>query len=98
MKPGILVALYLVIRIVSMTLQRIIKGINVCEVSMIPLLFILMVTWLSILLSCHFSPEITWFTYYMGAVIGLFASGLALDFWNKRNRRDLEVTEIRREI
>ena len=65
---------------------------------MIPLLFILMVTWLSILISCHMSPEITWFTYYMGAVIGLFVSGMALDLWNKRTRRDLDVTEIRREI
>jgi hypothetical protein len=65
---------------------------------MIPLLFILMVTWLSILFSCHFSPEITWFTYYMGAVIGLFASGMALDLWTKRNRRDVDVAEIRREI
>jgi len=98
MKPGILLAHSLVIRIVSMTLKRIIKGINVCEVNMIPLLFILMVTWLSILISCHMSPEITWFTYYMGAVIGLFVSGMALDLWNKRTRRDLDVTEIRREI
>ena len=65
---------------------------------MIPLLFILMVTWLSILVSRHMSPEITWFTYYLGTVIGLFVSGTVLDFWNKRTRRDLNVTEIRREI
>ena len=98
MKPGILVANFLVIRIVSMTLKRIIKGINIYEVDMIPLLFILMVIWLSILISCHMSPTITWFTYYIGAVIGLFVSGLALDLWNKRSRRDVDVTEIRREI
>jgi uncharacterized membrane protein SirB2 len=67
-------------------------------IDMIPLLFILIVTGLSILISCHFSPEITWFTYYIGAVIGLFISGLALEFWNRRKRRDEDVTTIRREI
>jgi len=65
---------------------------------MIPLLFILIVTGLSILISCHLSPEITWFTYYIGAVIGLFISGIALDFWNIRNRGDENLTVIRREI
>ena len=65
---------------------------------MIPLLFILIVTGLSILISCHLSPEITWFTYYIGAVIGLFMSGMALEFWNKRNRGDENVTVVRREI
>ena len=54
---------------------------------MIPLLFILIVTGFSILISCHFSPEITRPTCYIGAAIGLFASGIALDFWNGRNRR-----------
>jgi len=65
---------------------------------MIPLLFILTVTGFSILISCHLSPEITWFTYYIGAVIGLFMSGIALDFWNRINRGDENVTVIRREI
>lgn len=65
---------------------------------MIPLLFILIVTGLSTLISCHFSPQITWFTYYLGGVIGLFVSGIALDFWNRRNRRDENVITIRREI
>jgi prepilin-type N-terminal cleavage/methylation domain-containing protein len=54
---------------------------------MIPLLFILIVTGFSILISCHFSPEITRPTYYIGAAIGLFASGITLDFWNGRKRR-----------
>ena len=65
---------------------------------MIPLLVILMVTGFSILISCHFTPKVTWFTYYTGAVIGIFVSGMALEFWNKRNRRDLNVTKIRRYI
>ena len=57
------------------------------EIDMIPLLVILIVTGFSMLISCHFSPEITRSTYYLGAAIGLFASGIALDFWNGRNRR-----------
>ncbi len=65
---------------------------------MIPLLFILTVTGLSILISCHFSPEITWFTYYIGGMIGLFVSGIALDFWDWRIRRQANVKPIRREI
>ena len=65
---------------------------------MIPLLFILTVTGLSMLISCYFSPEITWFTYYIGGMIGLFVSGTALDFWNWRIRRQANVTLIRREI
>lgn len=65
---------------------------------MIPLLFILMVTGLSILISRHFAPKVTWFTYYIGTVIGIFVSGMALDFWNKRNRKDVDATEIRRYI
>ena len=65
---------------------------------MMPLLFILAVTGLSMLISCHFSPEITWFTYYIGGMIGLFVSGTALDFWNWRIRKQANVTLIRREI
>jgi hypothetical protein len=65
---------------------------------MIPLLFIVTVTGLSMLISCHFSPEITWFTYYIGGMTGLFVSGTALDFWNWKIRRQTNVTIIRREI
>lgn len=65
---------------------------------MIPLLVILMVTGFSMLTSCHFTPNVTWFTYYVGALIGIFVSGMALEFWNKRNRRDLNATKIRRYI
>ena len=50
---------------------------------MIPLLVILMITGFSILTSCHFTPNVTWFTYYVGAVIGIFVSGMVLEFWNK---------------
>ena len=97
-KSGILVANFSVIRIVSTTFRRILIRRSECEVNMIPLLFILMVTWLRILISCHISPTITCFTYYMGGVIGLFVSGITLDLWNKRNRRDVDAKQIRREI
>ncbi len=59
---------------------------------MLPLLFILIVTGLSILISCLLSDEITWFTYYIGTVAGLLISGIALGFWNRRSRRDENVT------
>jgi uncharacterized membrane protein SirB2 len=65
---------------------------------MIPLLLMLMVTGLSVLTSCHLAPNVTWFTYYIGGVIGLFVSGMAFDFWNKKNRSDVNVAEIRRYI
>jgi hypothetical protein len=65
---------------------------------MIPLLFILVITGFSILISCHVTPTVTWFSYYIGAVIGIFVSGMVLDFCNKRNRRDAEADTIRRYI
>jgi L-lactate permease len=53
---------------------------------MIPLLFIILVTGLSILVSAQFSSKVTWFTYYVGGIAGLLVSGLALEIWNKRRR------------
>ena len=54
---------------------------------MLPLLFILIVTGLSILVSYLLSEKITWFTYYMGTMSGLLISGIALELWNRRSRR-----------
>jgi hypothetical protein len=56
---------------------------------MIPLIFIIMVTGLCIYLSYHVTPEseITWFTYYKGGIVGMFVSGLALEFWIKKRKR-----------
>ena len=54
---------------------------------MLPLLFILVVTGLGILISLLLSDNITWFTYYVGAMAGLLVSGVALDLWNRRSRR-----------
>jgi hypothetical protein len=54
---------------------------------MLPFLFILIVTGLSIFVSYQLSEEITWFTYYIGIMSGLLISGIALDLWNRRSRR-----------
>jgi hypothetical protein len=54
---------------------------------MLPLLFILIVTGLSILVSYLLSEKITWFTYYIGTMSGLLISGIALELWNRRSRR-----------
>jgi predicted tellurium resistance membrane protein TerC len=54
---------------------------------MSPLLFILIVTGLSIFINYLLSEEITWKTYYMGIMYGLLISGIAIDIWNWRNRK-----------
>ena len=54
---------------------------------MLPLLFILIVTGLSILASYLLSENITWLTYYMGTMSGLLISGSMLDLWNWRSRK-----------
>ena len=55
---------------------------------MIALHFVLLITALSVVISCRLSPEVTWFTYYVGGVAGLFASGVMLEAWNRKRRRD----------
>ncbi|MBN2125843.1 MAG: hypothetical protein JW821_16210 [Deltaproteobacteria bacterium] len=55
---------------------------------MIALHFILLVTALGVVISCRLSPEVTWFTYYIGGVVGLFGSGIMLEAWNRKRRRE----------
>ena len=58
-----------------------------------PLLFIVLVTALSILVSLQFGSEVTWFNYYVGGMAGLLVSGTVLDFVSKRKRKkELEET------
>ena len=64
---------------------------------MIALLFILIVTGLSILISYYLNPEVSWLAYYKGGVAGLFISAIAIYFWNKI-RRDKELKMTEREI
>jgi predicted tellurium resistance membrane protein TerC len=54
---------------------------------MSPLLFILIVTGLSISINYLLSEEVTWLTYYMGTMSGLLISGIVIDIWNWRNRK-----------
>ena len=54
---------------------------------MISLFFILIVTGISITISYLITPDPTWFDYYRGGVIGVFISGIILQFVNKRRRR-----------
>jgi O-antigen/teichoic acid export membrane protein len=54
---------------------------------MSPLLFILIVTGLSIFINYLLSEEITWMTYYIGTMSGLLISGIVIDIWNWRNRK-----------
>jgi len=53
---------------------------------MLSFVFIVLVTGASIFISCSMSENVTWFEYYKGIVIGLFISGIILQFWNKRKR------------
>lgn len=59
-----------------------------------PLLFILIVTGFSLLISGNFSVEGTWFNYYVGGIVGFIVSGISLDIWN-RWRRKLEESDSR---
>ena len=60
---------------------------------MLALIFIIITTWLGIETSTRFSEEVTWFTYYLGGVFGLFLSGIGLELWNKWKKRELERKE-----
>jgi len=57
---------------------------------MIPLLFIQIVTVFSILIIKYVSSEVTWFTYYIGAMVGFIVSGISLELWNRRRRKKEE--------
>ena len=54
---------------------------------MLPLLFIILITGLSVLVSTLVSPKATWFEYYRGGIIGFFLSAVILHLWNKRRRK-----------
>ncbi len=54
---------------------------------MLPLLFILSVIGLSVYVSTFFVSEVTFFTYYVGGVIGMFVSGIVLEIWIRRKRK-----------
>ena len=53
---------------------------------MIALLFIIVITGASVLISIMISPEGSWFEVYVGGIIGLVISGIILGIVNKRKR------------
>jgi hypothetical protein len=55
-----------------------------------PLLFIHIVTGSSILIIQYVSSEVTWVTYYIGAMVGFIVSGIFLEIWNRRRRKQEE--------
>lgn len=54
---------------------------------MIALLFIIIVTGVSVYVSYLLTVEPTWFDYYKGGIIGFFISGVILQILNKRRRK-----------
>ena len=54
------------------------------KIDMFPFLFILSVIGLSVYIATFFVSEVTFFTYYVGGVIGLFVSGIVLEIWIRR--------------
>jgi hypothetical protein len=53
---------------------------------MIALLFVILVTVLSVYISYSISTDVTWFDYYKGGILGFFFSGAVLYAINKRRR------------
>jgi hypothetical protein len=54
---------------------------------MLSFAFIVLITGISIFISYALSTKITWFTYYLGGVVGLFISGVVLQIFNKIRRK-----------
>ena len=54
---------------------------------MLPLLFVLTVIATSLHVACNVSHEVTWFTYYLGTMAGLFVSSIILEIWNKQVKK-----------
>lgn len=53
---------------------------------MIALLFIIVITGLSVFISIMISPKGSWFEVYIGGIVGLVISGIVLGIINKRKR------------
>jgi len=63
---------------------------------MISLIFIIVITGTSIFITYSISPDISWFDYYKGGLIGLLISGIILKLWNKKqvNKDEKKKTQI----
>ena len=65
---------------------------------MLALIYIVTVTALSIWMTLHVSTNVTWFTYFIGGVMGLFVSAIGLDAWNRKQRNSEDFFLARYEI
>ena len=54
---------------------------------MLPLLFILFITGLSVLITYYFSKDVTWFTYYIGVIVGLLVSSIFLEIRTRQKKK-----------
>ena len=63
---------------------------------MTSLLFIIIVTGISIFISYTLNAEPTWFDYYKGGILGFFLSGVILYALNQRRRKKELEDEKRR--
>jgi hypothetical protein len=52
-----------------------------------PLLFIVILTGLGVFISTQVVSEVSWFTYYVGGMIGLLLSSLILEVINRMRRK-----------
>ena len=60
---------------------------------MIALMFILFTVYTAVEVSTHLDPQVTWFTYYVGCVLGLLAGGMGLELWDKWKNRERNSAE-----
>ena len=65
---------------------------------MIALLIIFSVTGLSVYISCNYSPDVTYFDYYRGGIIGLLVSSFIIFLWNKRQKKNEPKVDRRYDI
>ena len=57
------------------------------------LLFIIGITVSSVFISLQLASEVSWFTYYLGGVVGLFLSSVVLKCNNELRERKLDALE-----
>lgn len=39
------------------------------------------------MITYYVSEDVTWFTYYIGGVVGLLVSSIILEIWTRRKRK-----------
>ena len=65
---------------------------------MTALLIIFSITGLSVYISCNLSPEVTYFDYYKGGVVGLLVSSLIIYLWNRIKKNEEPKNDRRYDV